>query len=52
MTNKQTKVTCNKMIIVQNTLNAANVGGINFPSGSGMVKEGISEYLLNQIPWP
>lgn len=49
---KPTKVTCNKMIIVQNMLNPANAGGINFPSGPGMLKKGISEYLLNQIPWP
>lgn len=49
---KQTKVTCNKIIIVQNILNPANVGGIDFPSGLGMLKNGISEYLLNQIPWP
>jgi len=40
------------MIIVQNILNPANAGGIDFPAGSGMLKKGISEYLLNQIPWP
>lgn len=49
---KQTQVTCNKIIIVQNILNPASAGGIHFPSGSGMLKKGISEYLLNQIPWP
>lgn len=40
------------MIIVQNMLNPANVGGIDFPPGLGMLKKGISEYLLNQIPCP
>lgn len=49
---KESKVTCNKIIIVQNILNPASAGGINFPPGSGMLKKGISEYLLNQIPWP
>lgn len=40
------------MIIVQNILNPANIEEIDFPSGSGMLKKGISEYLLIQIPWP